>query len=329
MSPNRLRLGAVWIRDCLRSHSKCAFHTDPLPTLPYRVLDLGPSDGSKDPFLSVGDGRIGRYATLSYRWGDNSAFTTTSGNLAEYQRNISPSTLPKSLQDAIHVTRELNIRFLWIDSLCIVQDSQLDWEQQSAVMSDIYRNSLVTISVNVENAAEDGFLVESESQTYPLSLSCHPRTNIPDRLGDYPRIGDPFAKRVYAYVSGPRSPLRPLGKRAWVLQEQLLTSRTLEFTCDGLTWHCFSNSASETDPTGHKPLGTSHNWNPIAHNTGFSSWRGHPILQYLSWYRAIETYNTRNITYPTGKLPALAGLAKAFQEMMKNDSIENMRRITI
>jgi hypothetical protein len=227
MSSNSLRLGAIWIRDCLRSHSKCAFYTDPLPTLPYQVLDVGPSDGSKDPFLSIGERRIGRYATLSYRWGDNSTFTTTCGNVVEYQRNISPSTLTKSLHNAIHVTRELNIRFLWIDSLCIVRDSQLDWEQQSAMMSDIYRNSLVTISVNVENAAEDGFLVEndpSESQQYLLGLSCHPGTNIPDRLGDYPRIDGPFAKRVFAYVTGNRSsPLRPLGKRAWVLQEQLLT----------------------------------------------------------------------------------------------------------
>jgi hypothetical protein len=90
-----------------------------------------------------------------------------------------------------------------------------------------------------------------------------------------------------------------------------------------LGWIFFLNSASEAYPEGHKALGTTHNWNPIVHNTDLSSWRGHPILQYLSWYRVIQTYNIRDITYPTDKLPALAGLAKAFKEMMKNNSMEN------
>lgn len=155
-----LRLGSIWLRDCLRNHYICTFRTNTLPALPYRVLDVGSLVGSQDPFLSVGTGRLGRYVTLSYRWGEVNTFVTTSKNIDEYRRRVSPHVLPKTLQDAIHVTRELGIRFLWIDGLCIVQDSALDWDQQSATMSDIYQNSFVTISINIGKVVGGGCFVE-------------------------------------------------------------------------------------------------------------------------------------------------------------------------
>lgn len=304
-----LRLGSIWLRDCLRSHYKCAFRTNTLPTLPYRVLDVGSPDGSQDPFLSVGIGRLGRYATLSYRWGEVNTFVTTSKNIDEYRRKVSPHVLPKTLQDAIHVTRELGIRFLWINGLCIVQDSALDWEQQSAMMSDIYRNSFITVSANIGEVAGTRCFVERnplESRPCRLGVSRYSGTDLLDRLGPCPAVEDPLAKPVFACIIEPFRSRGPLGNRAWVLQERLLSPRTLEFTRHGLRWQCDSSEASEMRPL-ERPVGvSSYNWNPIVHKI-------EPGSEYGSWYSLIGTYNRKSIIYPTNKLPALAGLANRFR----------------
>lgn len=60
------------------------------------------------------------YATLSYCWGQDQVLKLTSANKAEMEDGILLSLLPKTITDAIRVTRELNVRLLWVDSLCLV-----------------------------------------------------------------------------------------------------------------------------------------------------------------------------------------------------------------
>lgn len=200
-SPSNLKLGSIWLRDCLFNHSKCAFRTDALPALPYRVIDVGGEGTWQNPHRSVGRGRYGRYTTLSYRWGDITTFKTTTHNIDEYRRKISPDILPQSLQDGIYIARELGIRFLWIDALCIIQDSKPDWEQESAMMNDYYRNSLVTISVNVSKAAGAGCFMERNPLEYRpcrLKVSWTRETDMPDEFRT-PRIPhSPLTRAVLA-----------------------------------------------------------------------------------------------------------------------------------
>jgi hypothetical protein len=49
--------------------------------------------------------------------------------------------LCKTYKDAIALTHALGISFLWIDSLCIIQDDAADWEAESGNMASIYENS--------------------------------------------------------------------------------------------------------------------------------------------------------------------------------------------
>lgn len=114
VSLNRLR---TWLKGCQSNHSKCNFEPTPLPS---RVLDLA------DPALSQTQIRLvepalettGHYAALSHCWGVSRQFTTTKATLEARKSGIDVPTLPKTFQDAVTVTRELGVRYLWLDSLC-------------------------------------------------------------------------------------------------------------------------------------------------------------------------------------------------------------------
>ena len=97
--------------------------------LPSRVLDVGPSDGSSEPFLYESHEHQDKYITLSYKWGNETAMSvkTVMHNLESHKQSISLKTFPQTIRDAIFITSKLGIRFLWVDSLCIVQDSDDDW----------------------------------------------------------------------------------------------------------------------------------------------------------------------------------------------------------
>jgi len=134
-SPHCLKLAQHWLSSCTSLHVECqppsalGFPSSiakllslnhPLPT---RVIDVGPSDGSRSPFLWVPQvGKMGKYITLSHCWGPLPHFTTTSHNLADRLHGIRLADLPKTFRDAVAITRALGVRYLWIDSLCIIQD---------------------------------------------------------------------------------------------------------------------------------------------------------------------------------------------------------------
>jgi hypothetical protein len=320
-SSNNLDLGGLWLRECLQTHSRCPAQTNPAPTTPYRVIDVGPPDGSQLPYLSIGRGRQEAYAALSYCWGKEPVTTTTARTLEQFRRQIIPSTLPKTIQDAIHVTRSLSLQFLWVDSLCIVQDSKLDWEEQAALMSDIYRNALVTVSANVGDTASSGLFVNRNpltSRPCRLRLIRDPSTDLPDRLDEsLKQTGKHVTASTFARRFESSATIGPLESRAWVLQEKLLSLRTLEFTPEGLHWHCLENYASEEEPGPKPPAFYSMNDNPIL--SGTKSDYSPPDLHYGRWYSAVEWYNARSITYSTDKLPALSGLAAAFLTRMKKE----------
>ena len=98
------------------------------------------------------------YATLSYCWGGPQRKATSTENLASYLDRIELRTLPQTLQDAVFVTRKLGLQYIWIDSLCIVQDAELMKTHEVGRMDRIYSNSYITISANCATSCEDGFL---------------------------------------------------------------------------------------------------------------------------------------------------------------------------
>src|SRR5450756_303615 len=113
-----MKLANEWLKECLSTHAGCQKPLETKP--PTRVIDIGP--GGEYPSLLVTDGDITKYVTLSHCWGKATLLTTTNSSLADRVAGIAMGLLPRTFQDAIRVTHLLGFKYLWIDSLCIIQD---------------------------------------------------------------------------------------------------------------------------------------------------------------------------------------------------------------
>ncbi|KAL5316961.1 hypothetical protein ACEPPN_016013 [Leptodophora sp. 'Broadleaf-Isolate-01'] len=148
-----------WIKECFQTHSNCPKATNGV--LPTRVLDLTMLSELLDmiQLKETTQGETGQYVALSYCWGpDGQAKTLTHATIREFKNAIVVRELPQTLRDAILVTRKLGIRYLWIDALCIIQDSDSDKARELTQMPSIYKNALLTVSAAIAEDCEKGFL---------------------------------------------------------------------------------------------------------------------------------------------------------------------------
>jgi hypothetical protein len=139
-----------WLEACSK-HTNCTPSSD--TALPSRILDVG-SRNSSTSRLTITEGQKGKYICLSYCWGTSPGLTTTYDSLASHLKGIPDAQLPATLRDAVHITRQLGFRYLWIDALCILQrrpevaydqHAVADWQFQSSRMDDIYGGAFLTI----------------------------------------------------------------------------------------------------------------------------------------------------------------------------------------
>jgi hypothetical protein len=139
--PDAYKVARGWISECLDSYEKCLKKSSP-SVLPTRVLDLSDEYGTEKIKLKISKGLKAQYAALGYCWGSTKQLTTTQESLQSFtEEGIEATKLPKTLQDAIHVCRNLELRYLWIDSLCIIQDSPVDEAIEISMMPQIYKRS--------------------------------------------------------------------------------------------------------------------------------------------------------------------------------------------
>ncbi|KAK0117211.1 hypothetical protein ONS96_013045 [Cadophora gregata f. sp. sojae] len=120
-SDSCFQLASSWLKTCVDSHPACSSET--LKALPTRVLDVGVA-GTRDPFLVESRGQSGEYVALSYCWGDprfHNVLKTTADTYEKHLERIAFNAMPRTLQDAVTITRRLGLKFLWIDALCIIQ----------------------------------------------------------------------------------------------------------------------------------------------------------------------------------------------------------------
>ena len=188
-----------WVSRCLQSHERCGQNSKPWQALPTRLLEIRDNGTIR---LKRGEElqRSMKYATLTYCWGQELTLKTTKANLQWHERGIPVSVLPKSLGDAVRVAKHLEIEYLWIDALCIVQDSLHDWETECLRMGDYYANSLVTISALDAASVQIGFL-HRRTQVISRSIPSQPATSGFDQR--FPRAGTYSATPRSAGVAGP------------------------------------------------------------------------------------------------------------------------------
>ncbi|KAI0873249.1 heterokaryon incompatibility protein-domain-containing protein [Hypoxylon argillaceum] len=270
-----------WIARCNKSHTQC--HKKQPDFMPSRLLDVGDSE-SHDVRIVSGPSQRGNYVALSHCWGASQPLSTTTATLPNFQISIDTAQLPGNFSDAIDVTRRLGIQYLWIDSLCIIQDDPKDWAREAATMAQVYSNAEITVIASRSSCCTDGFLslrttekvVEREELTAKRGKQTLYLSN--RRYG----WGHPthFIKQD------------PLSNRAWTLQERWLSRRTIMFSQDQIVWECKEMTASEHDPHRYVPRLTAE----------------------LNWKDLVESYTSRAITYEKDTLPAIAGIARTVGE---------------
>ena len=107
-----------WISSCTKKHRRCGTG-GPAP-LPKRVIDL--VRHAPDVVLVENENTPDRYLALSHCWGKDKVIVTNGKDLERHKERISFDSLPRTFQDAVIFGRKLSIRYLWIDSLCIIQE---------------------------------------------------------------------------------------------------------------------------------------------------------------------------------------------------------------
>ncbi len=285
---------------------------------PTRLLYVGTFEGSHSIRVCESRDLLSRprYATLSHCWGGIETGKLTSSEYATYKQGVPISDLPKNFRDAIALTRALGIEYLWIDSLCIIQDSAQDWDRECTLMSDVYGGSFINIAANAASNANGGIFQDRDPMTVtPLKARMTFRANrwLQRMFAIFPHSWD-LGALDYAPLSG----------RAWAVQERLLAPRTIHFLSHKVIWECSSLQASESDTTGVLEKGVG-NWSDIQ-RWALPSPRDHILFHreaacLWKWYVAVRTYTRGNLTFSSDKLIAISGVAKFLKDMWRDDSV--------
>jgi hypothetical protein len=257
--------------------------------------------------------------------------TTTSETLEQRLQQIPMSTLPKTFRDAITFTRGLGLRYIWIDSLCIIQNSKSDWKEEAARMADIYKNAYMTIAAESSRDSHQGMFSERILAFRPIEVLFHSKTRairdivyIRQALDDWETC-----------VNGTGSALR---SRAWVLQESLLAPRTIRVSSQQMFWECRSKSLAEGNmtpiPTRGKGREKKWDWSRNKRflagaanesggsETGTRDMEGQGLtardIMYLQWSSIIRDYSHRKLSVSSDIFPALEGLAREFNTRLND-----------
>ncbi|KAH9871969.1 hypothetical protein J1614_006228 [Plenodomus biglobosus] len=284
-SQEALHSARLWLGSCLDEHKGCKPNTR--VRLPTRVLQI---QGPKKICLIDSATSTGYYACLSYCWGKKPLIGTTSDNIDAHSNDIPWKDLPKTYQDAITFAHNLGLEYMWIDSLCILQDSDEDWRNEGGKMTQIYTNAHITLSAASSADAYEGCFFASSTSHSSRTL---------EFVG---KDGKPYNFHCREKIS---SRDMPLAKRGWTYQERLLSNRIIHFTKEELVWECNERCVCECSAVGHYN-GGGPGLGLIKQLCGL---RDNSQIEDI-WQSIIEDYSERSLTYPSDRLPAIQGLAK-------------------
>lgn len=296
----------VWLDECVSNHEACPPHEP--RKLPTRVIDVGRRDGIIK--LVGGEDKVDRYLCLSHCWGPQQIIITKKATLEQHKREIPPGQLSRTFTDAITITRSLGFDYIWIDSLCIVQDDPLDWERESANMASIYAGGHLTLAATRSSSGHGGLFTETPDFEV-FGINAHDE----EYLLYFRR------KIVHELAVGAKN--FPLFDRGWVYQERILSPRIVHFGHYELFWECMSDHKCECDGIGfHDAWGEI----PLAAPKVMYEDALSPDLPdecrpyYLArtWRTAVMHYTELQLTKMSDRLPALSGIARHTAGWMKS-----------
>jgi hypothetical protein len=276
-----------------------------MAVLPKRVIDVGETNDKVVHLRDFGDKPpVAHYICLSHRWQRSCPLTTTQVNIESRKVRIALNDLSATLRDAILLTRAFHIRYFWIDSLCIIQDSDTDWEVESAQMGAYYSRSWLTVAAGLDHDPE-----MDETRFHQTSSILGPRYK-PDTNAGFYRLRISEANQVSSLYFNLQDELKwdnrgssYLFSRGWTLQEEALSPQFLSFQPQQTTLRIGKRVFHESGFT------------QTITDTSFLTTNG---LSFKGWTRLVEDYSQRHLARQRDKLPALSGIAQLYQEKHKD-----------
>jgi len=281
-----LALAKQWISDCDESHADCRQETTGL--LPTRVLDLGNPEAEDKISLYTTSNEPAKYICLSHCWGTGELLKTEKESLPTRTKGIKWEDLPKTFQDAVTMTRALGVRYLWIDSLCIIQADKDDWQRESARRHTIYRDGYLTLAASKSKGPDGGLFSVAASD---------------DKFEDWrPNFQEGLIRTRRKIQHFESCKEFPLLQRGWVFQERILSRRFLHFGSKELLWECMKHQACECSQFG-STLSMDHGLGPKS--------RYRPEIWVMAvWWKIVKDYSTLKLSYDEDIFPALSGIAQ-------------------
>lgn len=335
-SPQALNQARTYLEECLENHKHCAWAKMGSKSLPTRVLDVG-SD-TVAPRLHVSEGAAGNWVALSYCWGGASDFILTAETTSRFENGVPLDEFPATLRDAITVTRALGIKYIWIDALCILQDSLEDWQAEAPKMGQIYTNADVVIAATASDDVNAGMF---KARKVPKSVQMPWKAPTPSSEGATRSSPTELYVRLHSQDDDTqelieRNKETRWGTRGWTMQEDALATRMLSFTKGLITWDCLDRNTTESgeDQPPSYVFSSSRDFiSRYVTRLVSSLTTGLPLSETATdpehaeydpdvrrmWYQVVHLYSRRNLTKSTDRLPALAGLAAYFKQSLDDE----------
>lgn len=306
----------AWAQDqiehCSKHHLECRVpEGEPSCFVPSRLIHI-PSDPRDGVCLRLRPDILEhtRYAALSYCWGKRQAWPacrTTRQNLASQQCGISWATLPATLQDAVEATRRLGLEYIWIDSMCIIQGDEEDWQVESMQMATVYTHAHVTLCAALALDTRTGIFSQRDAESLSHILTIRYRgEEFPIYAFHVPQESGRIEPRLLADIwrgSLERSLEYPTFNRAWTFQERLASRRVLLFGKEELILECASGCVFEESLYRLHPPQLSDKTLKAAYAGAMNSPR-------KIWWEIVFTYSHLKLTVPADRLPAIAAVAQ-------------------
>jgi Heterokaryon incompatibility protein (HET) len=283
--------------------------------LPTRVVDI-----SGKPTVVVTNATRAEYIALSYCWGpSNSNLLLTQETLLEYQTcGIDMDRLPKTIRDAILVTKKLGLNYIWIDALCIIQreDDLKDFIAEASSMAEYYSNAYLTVVAGLAADCANGFL---NSRSPSKAAPCEIPYNRPETQdsSEEQNLGSIYLCLPTSVAIGPTT------TRAWTLQETELSRRVLIFGQDQFSFKCQKLEFLENGDW-IRTAQNSANWSaidiklPSLYSIASTGDGDIDAYMYRRWRFYLSQYSRRSMTNPQDKFAALAGLAKRVKQYVRS-----------
>lgn len=297
------------LEDCKSNHQQCNkdFYGELrgpnyVPQLPTRVLSVGTETDGHLQLLEqnpnpAGSLHHGHYIALSHCWGppEKHSITTTTENINRHRQSISFNDLSKTFQDAVTITRKLGIQYLWIDSLCIIQDNKEDWASEAPTMGSVYEEAYLTICATGAADGTEGCFAVAEQESAELIVP-----------------GENSVRWIYMHERSENDILGPLQTRAWITQEWILSRRQIHYCRGRLAW-CYDEIQEYDDGSRFKVvlrINSDMNQSICEELPDISDEDSRLEKVEAVWKLIVQEFTERNLTEVTDKLVAIRGLIR-------------------